>query len=292
LVSVIIPVYNAQATISACLNALLNAGYENLEVICIDDGSLDCGPTIIESYCARFSFIRLIREKRGGPARARNIAARAARGKYFFFVDSDIFVTPREIDILLDCLGDPAVGCAGGRVVPFSLSNRFERFENWRYLQLFGANDGYVDYLPISNLLIPREVFSRVGEFDERYSFASEDCDFGRRMNESGFKMLHCSRATARHVHSHNRAELLRRAFAYGEGEALLSAKYGKSVAQQLRSAAAFFVLMLPLVIQFPFLLWDLALKYYFRYNLGRINGIRTCLVRRGKVTAFAGRAV
>ncbi len=279
LVSVIIPVYNAQDTIGSCLEAVVNCGYKNLEIICVDDGSADDSVARIERYCAQYGFIRLIREKHGGPAHARNAGVERSKGAFLFFVDSDIFIAPRAIQKLADCFrSDPALACAGGMVLPFSRVSRAEKFDDLRYRRIFGRKSKYVDYLPISNLLVSREMFLRIGGFDERFPFACEDCDFGRRLRQDGRKLLHCAQATALHVHSRNWRELLRRAFSYGQGWIYLTAKSGRTVPLQICGTVVNLVLLVPLTVVWPVSLWDLVFLYHAGYLGGKIKGIRISL--------------
>jgi glycosyltransferase involved in cell wall biosynthesis len=95
-VSVIIPSYNAAATIERCVESVLRTGYEPLEVIVVDDCSTD-GTVAMAERVGRIrpGVVRIVRQPvNGGPARARNAGAREARGEYYFFLDSDTEMLP------------------------------------------------------------------------------------------------------------------------------------------------------------------------------------------------------
>lgn len=85
-VSVIIPVYNSQATIDWCLQSILNQGLKPAEVLVVDDGSTDNTALIVK----QFPGVKLLTQLHRGPAAARNLAAAAARGEILVFLDSDM----------------------------------------------------------------------------------------------------------------------------------------------------------------------------------------------------------
>lgn len=88
-VSVIIPVYNTEAYLKDCLDSIVNQTYRNLEIICVNDGSLDNSLKILEEYKAKDSRIILINQENKGQSAARNAAIEIATGNFISFVDSD-----------------------------------------------------------------------------------------------------------------------------------------------------------------------------------------------------------
>lgn len=92
-ISVIIPVYNVEKYLKKCIDSILDNTFKNIEVICVDDGSTDHSLDILEFYKKRDSRLKIIHQKRKGPAAARNKALDMARGEYISFVDSDDFVS-------------------------------------------------------------------------------------------------------------------------------------------------------------------------------------------------------
>ena len=88
-ISVIIPVYNAAAYITKCLDSVINQSYKNLEIICVNDGSTDESGSILESYAFQDSRVRVFHQKNGSSARARNTGLDAATGDWITFADND-----------------------------------------------------------------------------------------------------------------------------------------------------------------------------------------------------------
>ena len=92
-VSVIIPVYNTEKYLRECLDSVVNQSLKDIEIICVDDGSMDGSCQILRSYAERDSRVRLIeKETNGGTLSARMAGTFAAEGKYIMHVDSDDYL--------------------------------------------------------------------------------------------------------------------------------------------------------------------------------------------------------
>lgn len=100
LISVIIPIYNVENYLEICLNSVINQSYQNLEIILIDDGSLDMCGTICDNYADRDRRIKVIHKENGGLSSARNVGIELCKGKYISFIDSDDFVSSGFIKTL------------------------------------------------------------------------------------------------------------------------------------------------------------------------------------------------
>ncbi|MDO5400306.1 MAG: glycosyltransferase [Eubacteriales bacterium] len=93
-ISVIVPVYNVAAYLPQALDSILTQDYEKLEIILIDDGSRDDSGAICDRYAAGDPRVRVIHQKNGGAAAAKNAGLRAATGEFLSFVDSDDYLEP------------------------------------------------------------------------------------------------------------------------------------------------------------------------------------------------------
>ncbi len=104
LISVIIPVYNTEKYLGACLDSLLAQTHESLEIILVDDGSSDSSPQICDAYAEKDARVKVIHKENAGVSSARNTAIEAATGDYIGFVDSDDIVAPHTFETLLSSL--------------------------------------------------------------------------------------------------------------------------------------------------------------------------------------------
>lgn len=92
LISVIIPVYNAETYLVQCIKSVINQTYRNLEIICIDDGSSDKSGEILDSYAQIDERIQVIHKENQGVSSARNDALQLSHGSYVMFVDADDWI--------------------------------------------------------------------------------------------------------------------------------------------------------------------------------------------------------
>lgn len=89
LLSFVIPVYNSQSTISRCLDSIISQMNESYEIICVDDGSTDDSPAVLDDYSERYDSISVLHVDNNGPSVARTRGVQAATGRYIAFADSD-----------------------------------------------------------------------------------------------------------------------------------------------------------------------------------------------------------
>lgn len=103
LISVIIPVYNAEKYLDRCLTSILNSTWKNLEIICVDDGSTDSSREILHRFATHDSRIIVVIQGNGGVSVARNHGLEIAKGEYVSFVDADDWVHECFFEQLLSC---------------------------------------------------------------------------------------------------------------------------------------------------------------------------------------------
>jgi glycosyltransferase involved in cell wall biosynthesis len=102
LVSIIVPAYNAEKTISDTIASIVNQTYNKLEIIIVDDGSTDRTAEIVQSIAIKDHRIQLIKQQNAGVAQARNTAIRAATGSFIAPIDADDLWHPTKIQKQLD----------------------------------------------------------------------------------------------------------------------------------------------------------------------------------------------
>lgn len=102
LISIVIPIYNAEKYLEECLNSIKNQTYKNFEVIMVNDGSKDNSETICKSFLKSDSRFRYFTKENGGVSSARNLGLDNVEGDYITFIDSDDWVDENHLEILID----------------------------------------------------------------------------------------------------------------------------------------------------------------------------------------------
>lgn len=98
--SCIVPIYNVEEYLEACLESLLKVSAVRMEIILVDDGSTDLSGKIADRYATQRPFIKVIHQYNQGLAVARNHGLEAASGNYIVFIDSDDWVNPEQLSEL------------------------------------------------------------------------------------------------------------------------------------------------------------------------------------------------
>lgn len=97
-ISVIVPVYNVEDYVCACIDSILQQTYQNLEIILVIDGSTDGSERLCRNY--KDERIRIVSKENGGLSSARNAGIEVATGAFFSFIDSDDYIDRRMIETL------------------------------------------------------------------------------------------------------------------------------------------------------------------------------------------------
>src|SRR5262249_46987119 len=185
-ISVVMPVYNAEATLEECLTKLGQSTFEDFEVVVIDDGSTDRTKEILSQFPVRV----VPSSGRVGPAAARNLGAQGAAGDFLFFVDSDVMVRRAPLALRAEGFGRRGIDGFWGvqaaemryRDLPSQYKNLWMR---WTYLR----QSGDVPLFYTTAAAIRRDTFLRVGGFDVGYATPNvEDTAFGQKLTRLGVR--------------------------------------------------------------------------------------------------------
>ena len=120
MLSVVVPIYNVGSYLVPCLDSVRASSLDDLEIICVDDGSTDGSDQVIEEYAKEDSRIRVVHVPNGGLGRARNIGSDLASGEFLAFLDSDDVISPDAYELLCGSLRHSGSDIATGRVRRFS----------------------------------------------------------------------------------------------------------------------------------------------------------------------------
>lgn len=96
-ISIIIPCFNVEKYIAECLNSIVEQSLDEIELICIDDGSTDDTALVLRDYCERYENIKCLFIENKGSGNARNLGIRLAQGEYIAFMDADDFYPDKDI---------------------------------------------------------------------------------------------------------------------------------------------------------------------------------------------------
>lgn len=123
LISIIVPVYNAEKYLQKCLDSILEQTYQNLEIIIVNDGSTDNSGQICHEYEQKDSRIIYIEKENGGVSDTRNIGLDRMTGSYVTFVDSDDWLEPNYVKFLYEKLIEHQADIVVGNYTRFNESN-------------------------------------------------------------------------------------------------------------------------------------------------------------------------
>lgn len=217
-ISVVIPTFNRAEMVVGCVGSVLATGWENLEVVVVDDCSPDDTRERIDAAFGADCRVRYIRNgKNSFQAVSRNIGARQSTGDYLLFLDDDNLVEPGMIAELVRTFEThPRVGL----VAPMAVHQRAESkgliwslgsdFSRWT-----SRPKDFCPNLPLEDLppertlypttyypnafMVPRRVFEEVGGFDESFVQIFEESDFGWMIVERGYEAWVSTVARTRH---------------------------------------------------------------------------------------------
>lgn len=143
-VSLIVPVYNVSEYLPECLDSLINQTFENIEIICVNDGSTDNCLEILEDYSRKDERIKIISQKNSGLGASRNVGMKQASGKYIFFMDSDDFLELNAIELLYENITKNESDVAFYRGYKYTDGNRTD-YTMLNFNKVFGGCD-YHDF--------------------------------------------------------------------------------------------------------------------------------------------------
>ena len=128
-ISIVLPVYNVERYLAACLESLRGQSYSDIEIVCVDDGSTDRSPVLLRMAAEVDSRVRIITKPNGGLSSARNAGLRAATGDFVWFLDSDDFVHPKACQFILKAIDKTGAEFAtfGAYVHPGNLASRWHK---------------------------------------------------------------------------------------------------------------------------------------------------------------------
>jgi len=225
-ISVVIPAYNAEATISACVSALRGQQWpEPFEIIVVDDGSTDRTAEI-----ARLAGATVISTPRARPAAARNAGIRAATGAIVCCTDADCVPYPDWLRQINKPFADDTVAACKGtyRSRQPELVARFVQLEYEDKYDLLRQEE-YIDFIDTYSAAYRRDILLANDGFDERFDYL-EDQELSFRLAARGCRMIFCESAVVEHLHSATLRAYLRKKFVIGYWKAQVVRRFPERV--------------------------------------------------------------
>lgn len=181
LVSVVIPVYNAEKTIVRTLKSVVNQTYKNIEILVVNDGSKDNSEQVIANYISQDNIanLRLVSKENGGVSSARNRGIDEANGDFIAFLDSDDFWLPNKIEKQLDVFEkNSQIDCVATNMNKVVLKNLFG-FSFEQITKITPRMMMLKNFLCIQTVLVKKEAIKNTGYFIKRHN---EDANYMIRM--------------------------------------------------------------------------------------------------------------
>lgn len=147
-ISVIVPIYNVEEYLPRCVESLLSQTYKNFELILVDDGSPDRCPELCDIYEKKYECIRTLHKVNGGLSDARNAGIEIARGEYVTFVDSDDYVDPLYLELLIKGIRKGADMAVCGFLNVYDSDETISRINKMQIpIEIIDAEQGLVEVL-------------------------------------------------------------------------------------------------------------------------------------------------
>ncbi len=156
LASVVIPVFNIEVHLRQCLDSVLGQTLQDIEIICVDDGSTDQSAVILREYAERDARVQVITQANAGPGVARNTGMAAAKGEHLIFLDSDDWFEPDFLEKMVKKAQSSHADVTICRAVEFDTNTGRELPSEWMLK---------TQYLPHTLAFSPGEVSEHLFQF-------------------------------------------------------------------------------------------------------------------------------
>jgi glycosyltransferase involved in cell wall biosynthesis len=264
LVSIIIPCYNEEETIGECIKSFLNQTYKKIEIIVVDDKSTDSSYQIARSFPVKVIRIE-DRPCPSGPAHARNVGIKEAKGDIIIFAEGDGKYASNYVEKAVEALDNQQIGgCLPGPRVPWTCANnivsRYQRLR-WKAIHSLIVSGKRPIY---GAFAFRREIFDRIGLYDETLT-VGEDRDLANRIKSAGYKLVYLKDVCWYHKEPDTLIKLVKRIWWEAVDGKRFRERWGlepKGVKKATRIIGSAVTLLFPLytILAFSNMLWLIPL--------------------------------
>ncbi|MGJ7461872.1 glycosyltransferase [Halomonas sp. MA07-2] len=225
IVSVIVPTYRDWGSLEKCLRGLARQDYPSdcVEVLVVNNAPQESAPLgiILQNY------VRLIGETAPGSYAARNCGIAEAEGEVLAFLDADCVAEPVWLKTALACMGTHGADLVAGHITLFYQDNKLTPAECYEKAFAFRQAKNVEQGVAVTaNLIVRREVFEAVGNFDEGM-MSGGDFEWTRRATAAGYRLTYCPAAVVRHPARSTLASLAQKARRVSAGSMVLHDESG-----------------------------------------------------------------
>lgn len=189
-VSVLIPVYNAEKTMPAVLEAIYDSTFKDFEIVVVHDCSTDNTCEVLKKLESRYPYRLIDFPENRGVSKARNTCAREARGEIILFIDADCIIQPDTIERCVAALKKGDSVAVGGAYTKDAYDDDF--FSNFQslYIHHVETKTEHPDYIATHCMALRKSTFEEFGGFKEDYfighAASVEDVELSHRMLAAG----------------------------------------------------------------------------------------------------------
>ena len=228
--SIVIPTHDRNQQLLYCIKTILGITYprHRFEVIVVDDGSRVPVRWMLSSYFEKLN-LRVFYKQKAGPASARNLGARVAKGEYLVFLDDDCTPDPSWLQRLAIRTIQAPDKAIGGLTVNMLQKNRFscatQLVVDYLYNK-YNRDARNARFFIATNFAVPADGFANVEGFDENMPFAGgEERELWTRWINKGYSMTFAPEVVVYHKRQLNLASFCKQHFIYGRGSQIFRRK-------------------------------------------------------------------
>jgi len=286
-ISVVVAVKNEARYIKKCIDAVLEQDYpkERYEIIVVDGMSSDGTWKILKEQKKIHPSIKIFQNPKENAAAGRNIGIKNSKGDYIAFIDSDAIAEKNWLKKIKEVFATTdAIGVGGPDVLPPDSIPKSKAIGtimssplasgggfNPSVQHIMSSHESYVEHIPTCNLCVKKDIFEKIGYFDEEF-VKGQDLEFNTRLIMAGYKLFHSPKIKVFHYRKMHIHSFSRQIFKWAKAKAAIIKKHGLQNPAYLFPlfgligllALFFIALFLDLLIPFAFLLFLGSLTYIF----------------------------